>query len=332
MSYLTDLFELKTGSLPALEKTEEGDIPLVYGTTKNNGIKKFVKVDDPDQIFEPPLITVSYLGTAFVQVVPFTTSVVDKSNIIVLVPKRIMSLEEMYYFCYQINRIARFGFHYGRRMNMRQLKKTRLLSFQSKCVPAISFKNILPKEDKSKTTLTTTSKFPEFIMTFFKLTDVFTIVRGRGAYREDTSSGKTPLISATSLDNGVLDYVNLQPIFKAPALTVERVSGQTFVQLHDFVTVPADISVLIPKKPVPLSLLFLIASIMNLERWSFSFGRKLTAGRLKRMRIPIPVNQKGEIDTNLSEELIAQCFGWSTIRRAVTQKNKNQFATLDRFS
>ena len=62
---IIDLFNFETGQLPALEKTESGTIPLVYGTQYNNGIVKFVEIENDEQIFQPPLITVSYLGTGF---------------------------------------------------------------------------------------------------------------------------------------------------------------------------------------------------------------------------------------------------------------------------
>ena len=77
---LNKLFSYSTGNLPALDLTEDGVI-------------KLVKVYENTKVYKPPLITVSYLGNAFVQVTEFTTSVVDKSNITVLIPREKMSLE-----------------------------------------------------------------------------------------------------------------------------------------------------------------------------------------------------------------------------------------------
>ncbi len=133
-----------------------------------------------------------------------------------------------------------------------------------------------------------------------KLTDLFRVIKGRGAYREDVGTGFTPLISATSKNNGVLDYVDLSPIFCVPAITVERVSGQAFVQLAEFATVPADVSVLVPKNvEMPLEVFFMVAAIINLEKWRYSYGRKLTSGRLKKMEAPITVDQNGKVDIGL---------------------------------
>lgn len=78
------------------------------------------------------------------------------------------------------------------------------------------------------------------------LENIFHVEKGKGAYRESLDPGKTPLVSATSINNGVLDFVDVDPTFKAPCITVERVGGNAFVQLVDFITVPDDISVLVP--------------------------------------------------------------------------------------
>ena len=46
------------------------------------------------------------------------------------------------------------------------------------------------------------------------------------------------------LIQGIIDLVDTNPTFSAPAITVERVSGQEYVQLLGFATVPDDIAVL----------------------------------------------------------------------------------------
>ncbi|MGI0102300.1 MAG: restriction endonuclease subunit S [Nitrosotalea sp.] len=308
---IIDLFTFKTGTLPALEKTEDGDIPLVYGTTENNGIKKYVKVNGEKQIFQPPLITVSYLGTAFVQVVPFTTSVVDKSNIIILDPKQPkMSLEEMYFYTYQINRFAKFGYHYGRRMNMRQLEKIKLVPF-TKNVKKIKFGQFLPKYFKTTATYDNKKRDSTFVLT--RIDSMFTVKKGKGAYREDVERGHIPLISATTYDNGIIEYVNLESTFNAPAITVERVTGQAFVQLRDFATVPDDISVLIPKDPkIPLSFLFYIASLLNDEKWRYSYSRKLSPNRIQSLSVKIPM-KNNKPDYELIDNLMKNHYGWQEI-------------------
>lgn len=302
---LTDLFRYETGNLAALELTEEGNIPLVYGTTRNNGIIKLVKVEENTKIFSPPLITVSYLGTAFVQVVPFTTSVVDKSNITILIPKSNMSIDELYFYAYQINKIAKFGFNYGRRMNQKQLNKLDLIPYNG--IPLKSdLKKLLPNNAKKVITQS------ELEFKLVNLTSFFKIEKGKGNYRECFDSGKTPLVSATSFNNGILDYVDAEPFYKAGSITVERIKGNAFVQLDNYLTVPDDISILVPKDNMSIELLYYFAYSITRESWKYSYGRKLSQTRLKSVQIYVPFIN-GKVNEKAIKNIVEGILGWTYI-------------------
>jgi len=128
--------------------------------------------------------------------------------------------------------------------------------------------------------------------------DLFEVKKGQGDYREHLEAGKTPLVSAQNSNNGVMDFVSIKPTFKAPAITVERVSGHAFVQLLDFATVPDDIAVIIPKEEISLKKLFFIASEINMFKWKFNYGRKLTPTRLKKLEINLSRFNEGKLDLN----------------------------------
>lgn len=120
-----------------------------------------------------------------------------------------------------------------------------------------------------------------------KINDLFHVKRGKGDYRENLEKGNTPLVSATSINNGIIDHVNIEPTFEASAITVERVTGRAYVQLFDFATVPDDVAVLIPREKMGLKKLFYIASQINILNWRFNYARKLTPTRLKVLEIDL---------------------------------------------
>lgn len=62
-------------------------------------------------------------------------------------------------------------------------------------------------------------------------------------------------------------------------------TGKAFVQIIDFNTVPDDVFVLKPKILIDYTNLLEIAAQINKERWRFSYARKVTPNRLK--KIPI---------------------------------------------
>jgi hypothetical protein len=282
---LTDIFTFKTGKLPALENTEVGNIPLVYGTTENNGIAKFVEVEDDSQIFAPPLITVSYLGTAFVQVIPFTTSVVDKSNIIILSPKdKEMPLEEMYFYAFQLNRIGKFGFHYGRRMGMKNLRKM-MLFLPEYNLPKVDIKKLLPTIVKPK---------KREIATDYKqvpLTDLFAIHKAKSRGFKNYEEGNVPFITNGIGNNGVQGFVEPDEkarVFKVDAICVSAFCEAT-VQKAPFLprgNGGSGLSVLLPKQNIDLDeLLFHAAYINRMYGWKFSYGRMIKKDRLSDMRL-----------------------------------------------
>lgn len=128
------------------------------------------------------------------------------------------------------------------------------------------------------------------------INDLFYVERGRGDYKEKYNEGTTPLVSATNENNGILDFVDSEPTFKSPSITVERVTGQAFVQLNDFVTVPDDMTVLIPKIKMSLRKMFFIAAQINLLKWKFCYSRKLTPKRLKVLEIDLSNFEEGKIN------------------------------------
>ena len=158
-----------------------------------------------------------------------------------------------------------------------------------------------------------------------RIVDLFHVKRGKGEYREKLEEGDTPLVSATNRNNGIIDHVDIEPTFTAPAITVERVSGQAFVQLFDFATVPDDVSVLIPRERTSLKKLFYISSQINTLKWRFSYSRKLTSTRLIPLEIDLSNFQDEEI--NISDR-----FPESMTREEIEHNlQSNSFNVLDLF-
>lgn len=311
---LSELFNVHNSRSLGLEDYKKGNVRFISNGLQDNGIKGLVTPNPEDKVFNFRGICVSAFCEATVQEPPFLPRGNGGSGLIVLEPKKQMSYDELLYYAAYINETMRWRFSFGRMVSKNRIEQQDIEKYDQKISPTRTIEQLMPTEPQ-------VAKLDALNIATVKLTDMFKVVRGRGAYREDIESGNTPLISATSQDNGILDYVDLKPIFSVPAITVERVSGQAFVQLTEFVTVPADIAVLLPKVPsIHLANLFLVAAVINSERWRYSYGRKLTVGRLKKMLIPMPVKQDGKIDYALAEHLIQQCCGWREINE--TFKNR----------
>ena len=71
-----------------------------------------------------------------------------------------MSLEEMYFYAFQINMTAKFGFNYGRRMNMRQLKKLKFIPYEDISKGYEDVMRRIPDDTKIKRLLGVSAKVP----------------------------------------------------------------------------------------------------------------------------------------------------------------------------
>jgi predicted RNA methylase len=137
----------------------------------------------------------------------------------------------------------------------------------------------------------------------FPVVNLFTVTRGNGALRlrdlrQTADTGKVPVISATTQNNGVTLCTARAPQFPAHCLTVANDgngAGTAFYHQYPF-DATGTTTVLCPQFAMtPLVGLFL-TTILNQERVKYSHGRKLTLERLQRMTIALPVDSLGQPD------------------------------------
>jgi hypothetical protein len=313
MPTIDDLFYIKTGKIPAFEYLEPGNVPCVYNYNNNNGIIGHVKVENLQAIFKAPAITVGYFGDAFVQFLDFTTSVIDKSKVKVLIPKEKMTVDQLLFVASYINTIKKVLWNYARYCGIRRLKQLEIPDIPNNIVRNIDVIDLLPVHTPQKKETLPHIEYVE-INKFFKP------VKGRGKYLEKLGVGTTPIISATNENNGITAFVDIEPIFKAPRITVERVSGSAFVQLYDFVTVPDDIIVLEPLiDNYEIEFLFYVASLIYLNRWKYCYGRKLSKTRLNKMKLPFPSKGDSKVDMNYIKNIVDSSYGWNIINNNLNQ-------------
>ncbi|OFW25570.1 MAG: restriction endonuclease subunit M [Acidobacteria bacterium RIFCSPLOWO2_02_FULL_59_13] len=113
--------------------------------------------------------------------------------------------------------------------------------------------------------------------------------------REGIPPGESLVVSPTEQYNGCYGWLWFQPLIKPPFVTVAQTGsiGESFVQVEPC-AVNDDCLILLAKQSSQLSIprLLIAAATIRLERWRFSYGRKLTPSRI--CRFPMPRNQKVE--------------------------------------
>ena len=130
-----DLFEIVSAKSSNIEDYTIGDIPFVTSTELNNGVEKYIDPDDNSKIFEVPCIALTSFGFATIQIPPFVAR--SHGAVIILKPKKEVSLIELSFFAAEIN-LQKWRFSYGRWVTKKRLLKLDIQLIGDKKLPGTS--------------------------------------------------------------------------------------------------------------------------------------------------------------------------------------------------
>ncbi len=132
---LDDLFVIENAKSRNIEDYGYGKMPFVTSTASNNGVEKYIDEDDEKLIYRKQCITLSSFGQANVQITPFVAR--SHGAILVLVPKKDMSLRQLFYYASQIN-LHKWRFSYGRWVTKKRLLKLEIQNINKIKLPSIN--------------------------------------------------------------------------------------------------------------------------------------------------------------------------------------------------
>lgn len=119
---ITKLFDLHRGDFHALDKLEKGKYPTVSRVAYDNGIVGFYERPKKAKVYPKGTLTVATTtGDAFVQLDDF----ISTDNVVILIPKVPLNLEEKFYIASMINR-ERWRVSYGRQCYKAIFSKTNI--------------------------------------------------------------------------------------------------------------------------------------------------------------------------------------------------------------
>lgn len=290
MQPINEIFFIEYGNQFDFSKMECTDDPsainfISRGSTNNGFVYKVHRYKDTDP-YPAGLITVtmggSYLLASFVQPAPFYTA----QNIKVLKPKYDMTLAEKLFYCAAIQH-NRFRYH----SHSREANST----FDTIIVPS---PNEIPKDFKD-------IQFSSFDSTpfniakmelnsrhwhYFRLGDLFNIVKGKRLTKEHMSPGEIPFVGATDDNNGITSYIgNSENIHQGNLITVSYNGsiGYSFYQPVPFVA-SDDINILYPLFKLNKFIAMFLCTIVFKERYRFNYGRKWDKSSMQESVIKLP--------------------------------------------
>ena len=132
----------------------------------------------------------------------------------------------------------------------------------------------------------------------FKIGELFTVTSGKWLSKVDQKPGKTPFISSSAKNNGIMTYINKKPLFPANTITVASHGsvGATFFQTVPYYASSNVNSLSYKNGNLSEKVgLYFVAAIQHVSK-NYGFSHILSVTRTKQMEIMLPVTPVGDPD------------------------------------
>jgi hypothetical protein len=310
MKTIDDLFDIKYGinlELNACEITQDKDgINFVARTAENNGVVAKVKPIANKTPQPAGVLTCASGGSVlstFVQTKPFYSG----RDLYILTPKNEIRLEEKLFYCHCIKMNA-YRYRYGRQAN-KTLKNIELPDLPDWLKTyTIDYSRIETNIEKRELPLDI-SKWKRF-----KIGAIFNFKRGKGITKEEIENniGLIPCVQSGETNRGIIGHMNslfindkFHTYISAPFLSLARsgTSGCVNIQNKDSY-VGDSVYALKLRDNENIHIYLFFETILNLERYRYTYGRKVVIEKYVEQFISLPATIAGEPDWVFMENYI----------------------------
>ena len=305
---VNEIFDVRYGQSLELIRlkmsNQEQGIAFVSRKMNDNGVSAFV---EPINRLEPARageLSVALGGngvlSTFLQERPFYTG----RDVAILSPKRQLSRAVLLYYCMCIA-ANRYRYSYGRQAN-RTLGTIRVPTPDD--IP--EWVEVTDVDCFNGAERTATTEFVQLTdppgWSKFELSDLFDIRKGKRLTKARMTEGQTPFIGAVDNSNGLTALIG-QPAIHSGNTITENYNGngvaEAFYQPIPF-WCSDDVNVLYPKFLLTPERALFICTVVRLERYRFSYGRKWHLDRMKAASIRLPSKTDGTPDWSFMEGYI----------------------------
>jgi hypothetical protein len=307
MPKVSDLFVLQYGHSLELNRLQPSDAPdainFVSRTTRNNGVSARVQPIRGVEPADAGTLSVALGGQGgaaetFLQPRPYYCG----RDVMILTPKTAMQdVEKLWWSaCITANHF-RFGF--GRQAN-RTLKDIALPDRSA--IPGwVTLEDTTQFEGANlPASAMATSPLDPSLWKPYSLSALFEIRKGKRLTKAKMTEGNTPFIGAIDKNNGVSAFV-ARALHQGNTITVNYNGSvaEAFYQPTPF-WCSDDVNVLYPRFTLTPAVALFIATIIRLERYRFSYGRKWHLERMRAASIRLPSKAHDAPDWQFMEQYV----------------------------
>lgn len=307
-----DLFLIKKGKRLTKEDQVSGKTPYIGAVDSNNGLTNYI---EQSPIHEGNTISLSYngsVGEAFYQAHPFWAT--DDVN--VLYPKFNLTRNIALFIC-PILRLEKYRFAYGRKWTLEKMNESIIRLPTKNGNPDWQFmedyiEKIYNKFEKRTITKIKTKPNSLDISDWkqFKIKDLFDVSLSKGDLKLDSCvSGDIPLISSGETNNGCVGFIDSEGdgkavIFKSNKITVDMFCNAFYQSTPFFAVSHGRVNILTPKFLMNKYIGLFIATLINKEKFRFTYGRAVYSNVISELTIALPTVSQGNPDWQFMENYI----------------------------
>lgn len=277
-------FDLKQMELTSTDDPDA--IRFVSRSRQNLGVSAYVKPYKGTEPLAAGLITVAlggtYLLSAFVQEKPFYTA----QNVAVLAPKTEMTDREKLFYCLCLGK-NRFKYSaFGREAN-RTLITLKIPSEMPAAFGELPIDEVVPSAPKAPGIFLGLSTAD---WKYFELSKLFHINGTQTTSLtklEEYGPGVYPYVTTQASNNGVGGFYNHFTEHGNVLVVDSAVLGYCSYQDSDF-SASDHVEMLKPKFSMNKYVALFLTTVLNLEQYRYSYGRKASQGRLRYAQVKLP--------------------------------------------
>lgn len=305
---VSDIFDVHYGVNLALNAMtiEANGINFVSRTSVNNGVSTKVRLIEGIEPIEAGVLTVAGGGSVletFLQAEPFYSG----RDLYFLRPKCKMTRKQKLFFCMCI-RANKFRYNYGRQAN-KTLRNLQIPSLDE--IPEwVDLSDLNRFSDARDTVIDSPpSAIEHKKWELFKLKELFKITGSKTTPKNKLKKygdGNYPYITTRATNNGVDGFYNYytESVEDGGVLTVDSAAiGCTLYQPKDF-SASDHVEKLIPKFEMNAYTAMFLVAVLNLEKHRYSYGRKASQDRMKKISIKLPAINDRQPDFEFMENYI----------------------------
>ena len=297
---ISDLFKVEYGQRDYTSKffldDKTGKIPLISSGKNDHG---FYGTFDIKPAYKN-VISVARTGSvgwAFYHNYDFCID----DNCLVLTPKNKMSDQQMIYISMLINK-DKYRYMYGR-----QVTPARIENIELPNIPNFVNKIEIPNVDEAKK-LASNKKFSlsDRKREWFLINDLFDVSGTKTTPKrklEEIGEGEYPYITTQSTNNGVEGFYNFFTENGNVLVIDSAVAGFCSYQKENF-SASDHVEKLSSKFKLNKYIGLFLQTIINLEQFRYSYGKKFNQEKIRNTKIKLPVDKNGNPDWQFMEDYI----------------------------